>query len=134
MASAWVQFRDKFTAILGIGVQFVLPILTTVVPALKLPAWVGTVAGNLIPQLMAIAEANSPAPGTGPAKKQQVLNAADEIMAVLAKTFTGGAATNFEALKPTISVLIDQTITAVNALAPQIIADDPLVPPEPMGN
>jgi len=122
--SKWVPIRDEIEKYAAYGARFFFPVLATVAPIVGLPVWVGTVAGALIPQLMTIAENNSPAPGSGPAKKQQVLNAADEIMAVLAKTFTGGALANFDKLRPTIETLIDQTVAAVNALAPKIIASD----------
>ena len=124
MASTFVKVRDFIESIAVIGAKYIFPILATICPVLKLPAWIGVIAGSVIPQLMAIAEQDFPAPGSGPMKKAKVLDAADKIMAVLESTFTGGAAGSFAKLKPTIEALIDQTVTAVNELAPAIIADD----------
>ena len=129
MASSWVKFRNQAEAIIGIGARFAFPILATIAPALGLPVWVGVLAGSIIPQIMGIVEANNPAPGRGPIKKQQAINILNGFAAVLEKEFTGGAKINMDRLMPAISILIDQTVAAVNALAPAIIADDP--PPGP---
>lgn len=129
MASAWVKFRDKAEAIIGIGAKFAFPILATVAPALGLPVWVGTFAGSIVPQLMGLVEANTPTPGSGAMKKTQVTNILNGFAAVLEKELTGGAKINLDKLMPTISILIDQTVTATNAIAPAIIADD--TPPGP---
>jgi hypothetical protein len=122
--SKWVPIRDSIVKYVTFGAKFVFPILGTLAPVLGLPAWAGTVATAIVPQLMVIAEENSPAPGTGPMRKQQVLTATQEIMAVLEKTFTGVAKSKFDTLAPLLGVLIDQTVTVVNALDKKVIADD----------
>lgn len=124
MASAWVQFRDKAEAIIGIGARVVFPLLGAFAPVLGLPAWVGTVAGSVVPQLMAIAEKDLPAAGSGPMKKAKVLDATEQILAILEKTFTGHAAADFAKLRPTLELLIDGTVSATNLIAPSIVADD----------
>jgi len=130
--SVWVPIRDSIVKYVTFGAKFVFPLLGTLAPVLGLPAWAGTIATSLVPQLMVIAEENSPKPGTGPMRKQQVLNATQEIMAVLEKTFTGVAKVKFESLMPVLGVLIDQTVGAVNEIDKKIIADDgPAVPPQP---
>jgi hypothetical protein len=63
-------------------------------------------------------------------RKQQVLNIMNGFTAVLEKELTGGAKVNLDALMPTISKLIDQTVTAANELAPKIVAND-APPPDP---
>lgn len=122
--SKWVPIRDSIIKYVTFGARFVFPILGTLAPVLGLPVWVGTVATSIVPQLMVIAEENSPAPGTGPMRKQQVLNATQEIMAVLEKNFTGIAKSRFDALMPILGVLIDQTVMVVNAMDKKVIADD----------
>ena len=132
MASTFVKVRNWIEAAVVFGTKYIFPILATLCPVLKLPAWVGTVAGSVIPQLIAIAEQDIPEQGSGPMKKAKVLDAAEKIMAVLESTFTGGAAGSFAKLKPTIEALIDQTVNAVNELAPSIIADDVTPGPDPL--
>lgn len=122
--SKWTEFRDQAEKIVAYGARLFFPILATVAPALGLPVWVGALAGSIVPQLMGLIEANNPTPGSGPMKKQQVLNILNGFTAVLEKELTGGAKVNIDALMPTISKLIDQTVTAVNTLAPKIIAAD----------
>ncbi len=124
MSSAWVQFRDKAEQIVAYGARLFFPILATVAPVLGLPTWVGALAGSIVPQVMGLVEANTPASGAGPMKKQQVLNILNGFAAVLEKELTGGAKVNLDALMPTISILIDQTVTAANQLAPKVVADD----------
>jgi len=131
--SKWTEFRDKAEKIIAYGARLFFPILATVAPALGLPVWVGALAGSIVPQLMGLVEANTPASGAGPMKKQQVLNILNGFTAVLEKELTGGAKVSIDALMPTISKLIDQTVTAANELAPQIIADDtPSDPTSPL--
>jgi hypothetical protein len=131
--SKWVPIRDSIIKYVTFGAKFVFPLLGTLAPVLGLPAWVGAVATSIVPQLMMIAEENSPAPGTGPMRKQQVLNATQEIMAVLEKNFTGIAKARFEALLPTLGLLIDQTVGVVNAIDKNLIADDaPSDPTSPL--
>ena len=122
--SNWTQFRDKAENIVAYGARLFFPILATLAPVLGLPVWVGALAGSIVPQLMGLVEANTPASGAGPMKKQQVLNIMHGFAAVLEKELTGGAKVNLDALMPTISLLIDQTVTATNELAPKIIAND----------
>ena len=122
--SNWTVFRDKAENIVAYGARLFFPILATVAPALGLPTWVGALAGSIVPQLMGLVEANTPATGSGPMRKTQVLNIMNGFAAVLEKELTGGAKVNLDALMPTISLLIDQTVTAANQLAPKVIADD----------
>jgi len=128
--SKWTEFRNTAEKIIAYGARLFFPILATVAPMLGLPTWVGALAGSIVPQLMGLVEANNPKPGSGPMKKQQVLNIMNGFAAVLEKELTGGAKVNIDILMPTISLLIDQTVTAANELAPKIIADDePLLDP-----
>lgn len=122
--SKWTEFRDSAEKIVAYGARLFFPILATIAPALGLPVWVGALAGSIVPQLMGLVETNTPVSGAGPMKKQQVLNIMHGFAAVLEKELTGGAKVNIDALMPTISKLIDQTVTAVNELAPKVIADD----------
>ena len=122
--SRWTEFRDKAEEIVAYGARLFFPILATLAPVLGLPTWVGALAGSIVPQLMGLVEANNPTPGSGPMKKQQVLNIMHGFAAVLEKELTGGAKVNLDALMPTISILIDQTVTAANTLAPKVIAND----------
>ena len=122
--SKWVAFRDHAEQIVAYGARLFFPILATLAPAFGLPTWVGALAGSIVPQVMGLVEANTPASGAGPMKKQQVLNIMHGFAAVLEKELTGGAKVNIDALMPTISLLIDQTVTATNELAPKIIASD----------
>ena len=132
MASKWVKFRDEAEKIIAYGARLFFPILATLAPAFGLPTWVGALAGSIVPQLMGLVEANNPTPGSGPMKKQQVLNILNGFTAVLEKELTGGAKVSIDALMPTISKLIDQTVTAVNQLAPKVIADDTSDPTSPL--
>jgi hypothetical protein len=127
--SKWTEFRDEAERIIAYGARLFFPILATVAPALGLPVWVGALAGSIVPQVMGLVQANMPATGAGPMRKQKVLNILNGFTAVLEKELTGGAKVNLDALMPTISKLIDQTITAANELAPKVIADD--VPSDP---
>jgi hypothetical protein len=122
--SKWVPIRDSIVKYVTFGAKFVFPVLGAIAPALGLPAWAGTVASSIVPQLMVIAEENSPAPGSGPMRKAQVLKATQEIMSVLEANFTGVAKSRFENLAPIVGLLIDQTVTIVNAVDKKIIADD----------
>ena len=131
--SVWVPIRDSIVKYVTIGAKFVFPLLGTLAPVLGLPAWAGVVASSLVPQLMVIAEENSPKKGTGPMRKQQVLNATQEIMAVLEKTFTGVAKVKFDNLMPVLGVLIDQTVGMVNEIDKKVIADNPVPTPDPPG-
>jgi hypothetical protein len=123
MASGWVRFRDQVEAIIGLGVKYLVPIAAVAAGSLGLP--VGAVAVlRAIPALMAVVEEAMPAPGSGPAKKQAVLNSAEALLAFIDTQLTGGASGSFKKLEPMIHAIIDGTIGAVNDLAPQIIADD----------
>ena len=122
--SKWTEFRDEAEKIIAYGARLFFPILATIAPVLGLPTWVGALAGSIVPQIMGLVEANNTTPGSGPMKKQQALNITQGFMAVLEKELTGGAKVNLDLLMPTISLLIDQTVTAVNELAPKVIADD----------
>lgn len=122
--SKWVPIRDTIERIALYGAKFFFPMLAGIAPILGLPAWIGRAAGIIVPQLMAMAEADFPAPGSGPMKKAKVLSASEKIMAILEAEFTGGAAGSFAKMKPAIELLIDGTVSVTNALAPQIIAND----------
>lgn len=121
--SNWTIFRDKAENIVAYGARLFFPILATIAPALGLPTWIGTFAGAIVPQLMGLVEANTPAAGSGPMRKTQVTNILNGFAAVLEKELVG-TKVDISKLMPTISLLIDQTVTATNELAPKIIADD----------
>lgn len=132
MTSNWVKFRDTVEAIIGIGAQFVLPIVGIVGLVPGIPASISSVL-KIIPSLMAAFEQAIPAPGSGPVKKAAVLATTKSIMDVLDKqVLTGGAKASYDTLLPVITAIVDSTITTVNQVAPQIIADDnptdPLIP------
>jgi len=126
--SAWTEFRDKVEDGFSFVVKYIFPVVLAVAGGgtFKIPAWAITVISKIVPALIGIVEQASPAPGTGAAKKAAVLTATEQVLALMGATFTGGAALNFAGLKPVLSVLIDQTVAATNAIAPQIIANDPV--------
>ena len=133
MASTWVRFRDQAEAIIGIGVKFLLPFISVASFIPGIPAGILKVL-KIIPALMAVVEEAMPEPGSGPAKKQAVLNSAEALMVFLEGQLTGGAKGNFDKLRPAIEAVIEGTIGMVNGLAPQIIADDPLLDPNHPAN
>lgn len=133
-SGSWVKFRNTAEAILGIGAKYIFPVVASLVPVLNVPRWAAVLVTNVVPALMAAAETMNNAPGAGPAKKSQVMEAAAGMMAVLEKTFTGGAKGNFDLLRPTLEILIDRTVAMVNDLAPEIIQDDPLLDPSHPAN
>ena len=131
MPSKWVVFRDKAEQIVAYGARLFFPILATVAPAFGLPTWVGVLAGSLVPQIMGLVESNTPAPGAGVMKKQQVLNIMNGIAGVLQKELPNMANVDITKMMPTISLLIDQTVTAANQLMPNVVADDVPAAPTP---
>jgi len=118
--STWVPIRNK---ILSIG-KFFIPVVSAAAGLFGggLPKGVLVVLKGL-PSLMAIAEEAAP-PGSGPAKKQAVMDAADKLLALIGPEFTGGAAENFDKYKDTIGLAIDGLISAVNAVDKGLVADD----------
>jgi hypothetical protein len=126
--SKWVPIRNKIEDFLGIAKDVVLPIAAIAVAFFNLPVGVAAVL-RWLPSLMAIVEEASPEAGTGPAKKAQVMKAAQDLMTFSGEQFTGGAAENFAKYAPLISATIDSTIGAINRIAPQIVANDPPGPP-----
>jgi hypothetical protein len=131
--STWVPIRNKIEDFFSTAMDFIMPIAAIAVSFFNLPAGVAAVLRGL-PALMAIVEEASPTPGTGPAKKAQVMAAAKDLMTFSGQQFTGGAAENFDKYAPLISASIDSAITLVNKVAPQIVANDPLTPSVPPGN
>jgi hypothetical protein len=121
--STWVPKRDKVEDFLSKVMTFVTPLAAIAVAFFNLPVGVAAVLRGL-PALMAIVEEASPAAGTGPAKKAQVMLAAKDLMAFSGQQFTGPAAENFEKYAPLISATIDSAITVVNQIAPNIVAND----------
>lgn len=128
MPSAWVKFRDTAEAIIGIGAKFLLPFVSVAAMIPGIPAGIVRIL-LIIPALMAAFEEAIPAPGSGPAKKQAVLNSAKSFIEILEGQLTGGAKGNFDKLRPAIEAIIEGTIGMVNGLAPQIIGNDPLLAP-----
>jgi hypothetical protein len=118
--SKWVPIRDL---ILSVG-KFLVPVLSAAAGLFGagLPKAVLAILKGL-PSLMAIAEEAAP-PGSGPAKKQAVMDAAEKLFALVGAELTGGAAENFAKYKDMIAKIIDAVIETANALAPQIIAND----------
>ena len=123
MPSRWVKFRDSVEAIIGIGAKIVLPIASVAALIPGIPAGIAA-ALRAVPAFMAAVEEAIPAPGSGPAKKQAVLNSSKALMDFLDTQLTGGAAGSFDKLRPAIEAIIEGTVGVVNGLAPQIIADD----------
>lgn len=121
--SRWVPVRDWMVDGIGLLAKFVAPIVVVAASVLGLPPGIAAVL-KAIPALMAAAEIALPEVGSGPAKKQQVLDSARAFMAVAEKNLTGIAHANFDVLKPLIEAIINNGIAAVNQLAPLIIADD----------
>lgn len=132
--SKWVPIRDTIESVFAFAGKFIFPALALIAPALGLPKWIGIAAGRWVPALMEMAEETFPEPGSGPMKKAKVLALTQGIMNLIGAEFTGGAAVNFEKLQPMISQMIDQTVAMTNQLAPQIIADDPLLDPSHPSN
>ena len=132
MASTWVRIRNTIEGIAVFGAKYVFPVAASFAASAGFRPWAGVLIVNIVPALMAAVETMHTEPGTGPVKKQQVLDAAAGMMAVLEQTFTGGAAVNFDKIKPTLSILIDQTIAMVNDLMPEIIANDGMPPGPPV--
>jgi hypothetical protein len=108
-------------------VKYIFPVVVSVAGAFNLPAWAVNIITRVVPSLIGIVEEASPAPGTGPVKKQMVLDATEKLVVLMGSTFTGGAAVTFDKIKPVLSVLIDQTVSATNAIAPKVIANDVVV-------
>mgnify|MGYP001558540406 CR=1 FL=1 len=129
--STWIKIREvikdgfKFTG------KYILPILVQLAPQLKIPAWAATVVMAVLPDLMAVAEKDFPAAGSGTMKKNQVLTAINDMLAVVDKYLTGGAAATYDRLLPLLNTAIDSVVSATNELRKDIIADDegPQVPP-----
>jgi len=130
MASAWVQFRDKAEAIIGVAWNFFVPIAAIASVSFGFPPGIAA-ALKVIPTIMGEVEKLLPAPGSGPAKKAQVLGITKIIMDALDTQLTGGAATSYSKLKPLIEATIDSSITTINLVAPAIIANDPVAPGPP---
>ena len=134
--SAWVKFRDGAEAIIGMGWNFFVPIAAVAGTAFGFPPGIAA-AIKVIPTIMGEVEKLLPAPGSGPAKKAQVLGITKIIMDALDTQLTGGAAVSYGKLKPLIEATIDSSINTINMIAPAIIADDapdPLAPPPVPGN
>ncbi len=130
MSSAWVLFRDKVEAIIGIAAKYVVPLLSVAAAALGVPAPVAAVL-SAIPDLMGKLEVILPAKGSGPVRSDIVLSVMQVSMDAIEKQLTGGAATSFEKLKPLIQASMTNAVTAVTDLAPGIIAPaSPLTPGE----
>ena len=132
MASQWVKIRNKIEAIALFGSKYVFPVVASLGVTAGFPPWAGVLIVNIVPALMAAVETMHTEPGAGPVKKQQVLDATAQMMAVLENTFTGGAKGSFDKLRPTLEILIDQTVSAVNDLFPQIIGSDTVQPGPPV--
>jgi hypothetical protein len=129
--SRWTTFRNEAEVILAYGVKYIFPVVAAVAPQLGLPIWAAAAISNIIPSMMSAVEAMATQPGTGPVKKAQVISATQIIINDLeANVFTGTAKVNFDKALPIISLAIDNLISLVNEVAPQIIASDtPTAPP-----
>ena len=135
--STWVPIRDAIEDGFSFAVKYIFPVvlMLTGSGAVTMPAWATTLLSKIVPALIGIAETTFPAAGSGPMKKQFVLDAAGQLLTLVGSTVTGGAALTYDKLRPDLSVLIDRTVAATNAIAPSIIANDaPEVPPPPPGN
>lgn len=122
--SKWVPIRDAFVNGIGFLARFISPIVVIAASVFGFPPGIANVL-RAIPALMAAAEIALPEPGSGAAKKQQVLDSAKAFIAVAESRFTGGAKVNFDALKPLIESIIDNGVAAVNQYAKSVVADDP---------
>lgn len=126
--SKWVPFRNTAEAILAVVGKMAAVIAPIALSSFNLPAGAVLVL-RIIPALMGIVEQAIPAAGSGPIKKQAVLNSTQALLDYIDEQLTGGAKTSYTKLKPLIDGIIDNGIGLVNQLAPSIIADDPTVPP-----
>ncbi len=127
--SAWVKFRDKFEAIIGIGAKYIVPLLSVAAAALGVPAPVAAVL-NAIPDLMAKLEAVLPVKGSGPVRSEVVLSVMQIAMDTIESNLTGGAAESFNKLKPLIQASMTNTVLAVKDLVPGVMSDG-LQPTDP---
>jgi len=123
--STWVPIRDSIEDAFSFVIKYIFPVVVSVAGSFALPAWAITVITKVVPALIGIVEQASPEPGTGPVKKKAVMDATEQFLALLNSTFTGGAKINFDQIRPVLSTMIDRAVTATNALAPQIIGNDP---------
>jgi len=123
MSSAWVHFRDTAEAILSGAVDFFVPIAAVASSVFGLPP-VAVIVIKAIPTIMSEVEKLLPDPGSGAAKKAQVLGITQIIMDALDTQLTGGAAASFKKIEPLLSATIDSAINQINKYAPAIIAND----------
>ena len=128
MPSTFVIWRDKFEAILGYGVKYIVPLLSVAAVILGVPAPVAAIM-NAIPALMSKLEAVIPAKGSGPVRSEVVLSVMQIAMDTLETNVTGGAATSFEKLKPLIQASMTSSVTALKDLLPGLMADSSEPPP-----
>lgn len=127
MPSTFVIWRDRFEAIFSVGAKYIVPLLSGAATALGVPPNVAAVL-DIIPALMSKLEAVIPAKGSGPVKSKVVMSVVQIAMDTLEANLTGAAATSFEKLKPLIQASINNTISAVNDIAPGVIMAAPDAP------
>jgi hypothetical protein len=132
MASTWVRIRNTIVSILGIGAKIAVAVGSTAAGIPGVPLWAARTLG-MVPFLMEIYETAMPDPGSGPTRKTNVINATKKLYEFLEKNIvTGGAQGTFEKLQPQIELIIEATVGAVNAIKPEIVADD--LPPDHPSN
>jgi hypothetical protein len=121
--STWVPIRDYFVDGVAWLAKFVAPMLSIAATVFGFPVGVTNVL-KAIPALMSAVEIAIPEAGSGPAKKQQVLDSAKALMDIADSKLQGGAKNSFDTYKPFIEALIDNGVAAINASAPKIIASN----------
>lgn len=122
--STWVAIRNKFIAGLSFLVKYIVPVVVSAASLFGLPPGIAKII-SLIPALIDAAELAVPEGGSGPAKKQAVLDAIEAMMKIGESQFTGGAKVNFDKYRPLFEMFIDLGVSAINTYAKDVIADDP---------
>jgi len=123
MPSTWVKARDAFLEGVAFLAQFIAPIAVVAASLVGMPPGIANIL-RAIPALISAAEIAIPESGSGPAKKQQVLDALRAFLAVIESRATGQAKVNFDQLKPLFESIIDNGESAINFYAKNIIADN----------
>lgn len=120
-----MDFFKKLGAVVC-GLAPVLGAVATIVfPAGGAAVAIGTKIIGALPGLITAAE-NAFGDGTGPVKKQYVMEGAEKIVATMADVSTGGQKETWEKLQPFTSTIVDSIITAANGLSDQpiFVCDD----------
>lgn len=108
---------------LGAVMKGVLPILSGVAGFFfpQIP-----IAGKILAALPGLIDSaeNAFGDGTGPIKKQYVMEGAEKIVATMSDLSTGGQKETWEQIAPLTSTIIDGIVAGVNSLAGEVVIDD----------